>query len=74
MPDFAVHVFFVHAKQDHHLGNRRLREASRGEAWRTVIPDAAPTGKTLREHYRNGGGKVSGEYLDAVEKAAAHIP
>ena len=41
---------------------------------RAVIPDAAPTGKSLREHYRGGGGKVCDEYLDAVEKAASHDP
>ncbi len=58
----------------------KLRAAKRGgESFtavvrRAVIPDAAPTGKTLREHYRNGGGKVSDGYLDAVEKAASHDP
>lgn len=41
---------------------------------RAVIPDTAPTGKTLREYYCNGGAKVSDEYLDAVEKAALHDP
>lgn len=55
----------------------KLRSAKRGgESFtevvrRAVIPDAAPTGKTLREHYRSGGGKVSDEYLDAVEKASS---
>jgi hypothetical protein len=58
----------------------KLRAAKRGgESFtevvrRAVIPDAAPTGKTLREHYRRGGGKVSDEYLDAVERAASHDP
>jgi hypothetical protein len=58
----------------------KLRAAKRGgESFtevvrRAVIPDAAPTGKTLREHYRHGGGKVSDEYLDTVEQAASHDP
>lgn len=56
----------------------KLRAAKRGgESFtavvrRAVIPDAASTGKTLREHYLSGGGKVSDEYLDAVEKALSH--
>jgi hypothetical protein len=56
----------------------KLRAAKRGgESFtevvrRAVIPDAAPTGNTLREHYRRGGGKVSDEYLDTVEQAASH--
>jgi hypothetical protein len=58
----------------------KLRSAKRGgESFtavvrRAVIPDAAPTGKSLRDHYRSGGGKVSDEYLDAVGKASAHDP
>jgi len=58
----------------------KLRAAKRsGESFtavvrRAVIPDAAPTGKSLREHYRSGGGKVSDEYLESVEKAASHDP
>lgn len=56
----------------------KLRAAKRGgESFtevvrRAIIPGSAPTGKSIREHYRKGGGKVSDDYLDAVEKAAAH--
>ncbi len=56
----------------------KLKSAKRGgESFtavirRAVIPASAPTGKSLREHYRSGGGHVSDEYLDSVEKAAAH--
>lgn len=58
----------------------KLRAAKRGgESFtevvrRVVIPASAPTGKDIREHYRNGGGKVGDDYLDSVEKAAAHDP
>jgi hypothetical protein len=56
----------------------KLKSAKRGgESFtavirRAVIPASAPTGKSLREHYRSGGGHVSDEYLDSAEKAAAH--
>jgi len=58
----------------------KLRAAKRGgESFtevvrRAVIPASAPTGKHIRDHYRNGGGKVSDDYLDSVEIAAAHDP
>lgn len=58
----------------------KLRSAKRGgESFtavvrRAVIPDTAPTGTTLRDHYRSGGGEVSDEYLDAVGKASSHDP
>ena len=58
----------------------KLRAAKRGgESFtevvrRAVIPDAAPTGKILRDHYRRGGGKVIDEYLDTVEEAASQDP
>lgn len=58
----------------------KLRLAKRGgESFtevvrRAVIPESAPTGKTLREHYQGGGAGVSDEYLDSVEQAAAHDP
>ena len=58
----------------------KLRAAKRGgESFtevvrRAVIPQAAPTGKALREYYRNGGANVSDEYLDSVEKAASNDP
>jgi hypothetical protein len=54
----------------------KLRNAKRGgESFthvirRAVIPDAAPTGATLRNHYRNGGGNITDTYLDAVEQAS----
>jgi hypothetical protein len=55
----------------------KLKAAKRaGESFtevvrRAVIPASAPTGKFVREHYRNGGGRVSEDYLESVEKAAA---
>lgn len=58
----------------------KLRVAKRGgESFtqvvrRAVIPELAPTGKTLREHFRRGGAKASDEYLDSVEVAASHDP
>lgn len=58
----------------------KLRIAKRGgESFtevvrRAVIPDIAPTGKTLRKHYRSGGGAVTDEYLDSVERAASQDP
>lgn len=58
----------------------KLRAAKRGgESFtevvrRAVIPASAPTGKTLREHYRGGGGLVSDEYLDTAERASSHDP
>ena len=58
----------------------KLRAAKRGgESFtevvrRAVIPASAPTGKTLREHYRGGGGAVNDEYLDSAERAASQDP
>lgn len=58
----------------------KLRTAKRGgESFtevvrRAVIPEAAPSGAELREHYRRGGAHVSAAYLDAVEKATSHDP
>lgn len=58
----------------------KLRIAKRGgESFtevirRAVIPDTAPTGNALREFYRRGGGKVSDEYLESVERTASHDP
>jgi hypothetical protein len=58
----------------------KLRAAKRGgESFtevvrRAVIPASAPTGKSLRGHYRNGGGNLRDEYLDSAEQAASRDP
>jgi hypothetical protein len=58
----------------------KLRAAKRGgESFtevvrRAVIPESAPTGASLREYFRKGGARVSEDYLDSVEKAAANDP
>ena len=58
----------------------KLRAAKRGgESFtevvrRAVIPESAPTGSSLRDHFRMGGARVSDEYLDTVERAAANDP
>lgn len=58
----------------------KLRNAKRrGESFtevvrRAVIPASAPTGETLREHYRSGGCGVSEEYLHSIEQTSSHDP
>lgn len=56
----------------------KLRAAKRGgESFtevvrRALIPQVAPTGKTLRGYYLGGGARADDEYLDSVEKSASH--
>jgi len=58
----------------------KLRSAKRGgESFtevvrRAMIPDVAPTGKFLRDYYRQNAGKTSDTYLNSVEQAAANDP
>jgi len=41
---------------------------------RASFSNAPLTGESLRAYLHSGGSGISGRYLDALEKAAAHDP